>query len=93
MAVNELKDVTRPLDLKQLKRGWYETREYDYWIPEADVEGRIPVELYGTLLRNGPGLLEVYGKKLQHRKLPVVIIYCGGGYDDNIICLGRISLS
>ena len=71
MEINELKDVTRPLDLKQVKRGWYETREYDYWVPEADVEGRIPVELYGTLLRNGPGLLEVYGKKLQHRKSAV----------------------
>ena len=64
-----LEDVTRPLDLEQVKRGWYETREYDYWIPEADIEGRIPTELYGTLLRNGPGLLEVYGKKLKHRKL------------------------
>ena len=73
MDINGLKDVTRPLDLKQVKRGWYETREYDYWVPEADVEGRIPVELYGTLLRNGPGLLEVYGKKLQHRKLVIII--------------------
>ena len=71
-----LKDVTRPLDLKQVKRGWYETREYDYWIPEADVEGRIPVELYGTLLRNGPGLLEVYGKQLKHRKLVKKISGC-----------------
>ena len=73
MDMNRLKDIARPLDLKQVKRGWYETREYNYWIPEADIEGSIPAELYGTLLRNGPGLLEVYGKKLQHRKLVMII--------------------
>lgn len=61
-------DVTRALDIEQVKRGWYETRECDYWIPEADVEGSVPAELYGTLLRNGPGLLEVYGTKLRHRE-------------------------
>ena len=62
-------DVARPLDVNQVKRGWYETRECSYWIPEADVEGNIPAELHGTLFRNGPGLLEVYGKKLRHREL------------------------
>ena len=66
--VERLQDFSRPLDLKQVKCGWYEAREVDYWVPEADVEGKIPVELYGTFFRNGPGLLEVYGKKLQHRE-------------------------
>lgn len=64
-----VEDVTRPLDLSQVARGWHSNnRECSYWVPEADVEGSIPVELRGTLLRNGPGLLEVYGKKLVHRK-------------------------
>lgn len=33
-------------------------------ISSARVTGVIPHELTGTLFRNGPGLLEVYGKKL-----------------------------
>ena len=59
------------------KRGW-ETlkKEYCYWIPSADVEGEIPVELHGTFFRNGPGLHEVYGKKLQHRKNMSYIMSC-----------------
>lgn len=61
-------DVKRPLDLSQVKRGWYEAREYNYWVPSADIEGEIPRSLRGTLLRNGPGLLEIYGKRLVHRE-------------------------
>ena len=51
------------------RRGW-ETlkKEYSYWIPDADIEGELPAELHGTFFRNGPGLNEVYGKKLKHRK-------------------------
>ena len=51
------------------RRGW-ETlkKEYCYWIPEADIEGEIPTELHGTFFRNGPGLNDVYGKRLNHRK-------------------------
>ena len=33
-------------------------------LDEACVSGTIPSELKGTLFRNGPGLLEIYGKKL-----------------------------
>jgi all-trans-8'-apo-beta-carotenal 15,15'-oxygenase len=66
----DLEDVRRPLDLRQVARGWHSNnRECSYWVPEADVEGTIPSELRGTLFRNGPGLLEVYGKKLIHREL------------------------
>jgi all-trans-8'-apo-beta-carotenal 15,15'-oxygenase len=38
--------------------------ELDYWID--DVEGQIPLELHGTLFRNGPGLLEVNGHRIHH---------------------------
>eukprot|EP00884_Botryococcus_braunii_P006857 jgi/Botrbrau1/16172/Bobra.0272s0007.1 len=38
--------------------------EHDYWIDDSMVEGEIPKELEGTLLRNGPGLFEVGGKSL-----------------------------
>lgn len=54
-----------PYDRNDWKRG-YESQpnEYDYWID--DVEGEIPLELQGTLFRNGPGLLEVNGQRLHH---------------------------
>ncbi|GCL35218.1 carotenoid oxygenase family protein [Sphaerospermopsis sp. FACHB-1094] len=39
-------------------------QEYDYWIDE--IEGVIPAELQGTLLRNGPGLLDINGQRLHH---------------------------
>lgn len=47
-------------------QGGYEslTQEYDYWIDE--IEGQIPLELQGTLFRNGPGLLDVNGQRLHH---------------------------
>ncbi len=64
-----LEDVKRPLDLSQVAQGWHSpNKEYDYWVPQVDIEGKIPPQLRGTLLRNGPGLLEIYGKKLQHCK-------------------------
>ncbi|MBD2100684.1 carotenoid oxygenase family protein [Leptolyngbya sp. FACHB-261] len=40
--------------------------EVDYWISDADIEGQLPAALRGTLVRNGPGLLEVGGHPLQH---------------------------
>ena len=43
-------------------------RECSYWIPEADIVGEVPKELRGTLFRNGPGIREVYGTRLKHRK-------------------------
>ncbi len=50
-------------------QGWakgYQSQpnEYDYGID--DVEGEIPVELNGTLFRNGPGLLDVNGERIHH---------------------------
>lgn len=38
--------------------------ELSFWVEDKDIEGTIPAELEGTLLRNGPGLLEVGGTKL-----------------------------
>jgi all-trans-8'-apo-beta-carotenal 15,15'-oxygenase len=54
-----------PFQRNDWKRG-YESQpnEYDYWID--DIEGKIPEELYGTLFRNGPGLLEVNGHSIHH---------------------------
>ena len=38
--------------------------EHDYWIDE--IEGTLPLALEGTLFRNGPGLLDIGGRSLQH---------------------------
>ncbi|MBW4654241.1 MAG: carotenoid oxygenase family protein [Kaiparowitsia implicata GSE-PSE-MK54-09C] len=38
--------------------------EFDYAI--TDSEGQIPPDLQGTLFRNGPGLLDVGGDRIQH---------------------------
>ena len=62
-------DIRRPLDLKKCSRGWETQRECSYWIPEADIVGEVPKDLRGTLFRNGPGIREVYGTRLKHRKL------------------------
>lgn len=62
-------DIHRPLKWEELQKGWNNLeKECEYWIPSADVIGEIPRELNGTFLRNGPGLDEIYGKKLKHRK-------------------------
>lgn len=62
-------DACRPLlDVSAMRRGWETAREHDYWVPEADIEGEIPADLQGTLFRNGPGLLEIYGRRLAHRE-------------------------
>jgi all-trans-8'-apo-beta-carotenal 15,15'-oxygenase len=39
-------------------------QEHDYWIDE--IEGQIPLELNGTLFRNGPGLLDINGQRIHH---------------------------
>lgn len=51
--------------LEDWARG-YESQpeEHSFWIEH--IEGRIPVELHGTLYRNGPGLLDVAGYPVHH---------------------------
>ncbi|RMF21073.1 MAG: Apocarotenoid-15,15'-oxygenase, partial [Cyanobacteria bacterium J083] len=39
-------------------------KEYNYLIDE--ITGKIPLELEGTLFRNGPGLLDINGMPIQH---------------------------
>ena len=68
-----------PIPAEEIHRGWdsqpkviclyfciiwlISEQEFDY---ELEVEGEIPNDLKGTLFRNGPGLLEVYGTPLVH---------------------------
>ncbi|XP_065661053.1 apocarotenoid-15,15'-oxygenase isoform X1 [Hydra vulgaris] len=49
-----------------MSRGWENQDEKSYWIPDCDIEGKIPLDIHGSLIRNGPGINEVYGKKLKH---------------------------
>jgi all-trans-8'-apo-beta-carotenal 15,15'-oxygenase len=61
------RDIHRPLKWEELQRGWNNLEEEcEYWIPPVNIIGKIPPELNGTLLRNGPGLNEIYGKKVLH---------------------------
>ena len=56
------------MDYSKVANGWSSQEELSYWISESDVEGTIPLDLYGSFIRNGPGVNDVYGKKLKHRK-------------------------
>jgi len=33
--------------------------EFCYWVPQVDIEGTVPREIFGTFFRNGPGINEV----------------------------------
>ena len=87
-------DITTPLDISQCSRGWETQSEHSYWIPQTDIEGEIPRNLYGTLFRNGPGVNEVYGKSLKHRKfMSISFMYVLKSSDssDDIMMINRIS--
>lgn len=56
---------TRSYDLQDWQKGYRSLpQEHNYWIDE--IEGQIPADLNGTLFRNGPGLLDVNGQRMQH---------------------------
>jgi all-trans-8'-apo-beta-carotenal 15,15'-oxygenase len=56
---------SQPYNLEEWKRGYdSQPNEYEYEITE--IEGQIPVELSGTLFRNGPGLLDIGGSAIHH---------------------------
>jgi all-trans-8'-apo-beta-carotenal 15,15'-oxygenase len=58
-------DDTSPYALKDWQKGYRSLQdEWNYWID--DIEGQIPLDLHGTLFRNGPGLLDINGQRLQH---------------------------
>ena len=50
-------------------RGWEADStggEHDYWLTPDQFEGSLPSSLKGTLLRNGPGGIQVHGTPLKH---------------------------
>ena len=52
-------------DRKDWQKGYESLKqEFDYWID--DIEGEIPLDLHGTLFRNGPGLFDRDGHRVQH---------------------------
>lgn len=56
---------TRPYTHADWQRGYDSQRqESAYWI--ENIEGHIPIELHGTLFRNGPGLLDIGGRQIHH---------------------------
>jgi all-trans-8'-apo-beta-carotenal 15,15'-oxygenase len=47
-------------------RGGNRSLKQEFAYPIEDVEGEIPTNLNGTLFRNGPGLLDIFGRRLHH---------------------------
>ena len=55
----------KPYSIQEWQKGYdSQPNEYDYEI--TDIEGEIPLELSGTLFRNGPGLLDIGGSPIHH---------------------------
>ncbi len=50
---------------EEWKQG-YQSLPEEYAYPITDIEGEIPLDLTGTLFRNGPGLLDIAGVPLHH---------------------------
>jgi hypothetical protein len=61
-------DPERALSIAELQEGWKGEFDavYSYWVPGAQIEGKIPDDLIGTVFKNGPGVLRVYDKELVH---------------------------
>jgi len=56
---------TRSYNLQDWQKGYRSLpQEHSYWIDQ--IEGQIPADLNGTLFRNGPGLLDIDGQRIQH---------------------------
>ncbi|MBE9181649.1 carotenoid oxygenase family protein [Oculatella sp. LEGE 06141] len=56
---------TQQYNVKDWQKGYQSlNEEFEYFI--ESVEGEIPVDLEGTLFRNGPGRLDVNGQRVHH---------------------------
>jgi all-trans-8'-apo-beta-carotenal 15,15'-oxygenase len=66
LEVNPVQNTDQlPYNLDEWKGGYRsQKQESDYWI--EDIQGQIPVELEGTLFRNGPALLDINGESVRH---------------------------
>jgi len=63
--MQQLETTSKSYSLKDWQQGYEsQPQEFEYGID--DIEGEIPLDLSGTLYRNGPGLLDVHGTPLQH---------------------------
>jgi all-trans-8'-apo-beta-carotenal 15,15'-oxygenase len=63
--LHQTSSTSHSYNLDEWRKGYRSLRdEYEYWID--DIEGQIPAELEGTLFRNGPGLLDVNGRRVHH---------------------------
>ena len=89
-------DMELPWSWEECSRGWEadpakdvrasrvcSPGEHDYWLQPEDIVGELPAGLCGTLLRNGPGSMEVEGSRLKHPidgdGLVGAISFCGDG--------------
>ena len=57
------------METSGVARGWEsQTEDMDFWFDEIEegVEGVLPGLLSGTFIRNGPGIIDVFGEPLKH---------------------------
>ncbi|MDX2239627.1 MAG: carotenoid oxygenase family protein [Leptolyngbyaceae cyanobacterium bins.302] len=65
VQINQSTAPGKSYNREDWQRGYRSLKqEFDYWI--EDIEGEIPVELTGTLFRNGPGMLDINGQPIHH---------------------------
>ncbi|KAK9824995.1 hypothetical protein WJX81_007215 [Elliptochloris bilobata] len=58
-------DVFTRQDFDNFLKGYQsQLNEVAFWVDTDAIEGTVPAELEGTLLRNGPGLFEIGGKSI-----------------------------
>ena len=62
---NTVIDNNQTFNVEEWKQG-YESQPNEYEYVIEDIEGEIPLELTGTLFRNGPGLLDIAGTPVHH---------------------------
>ncbi len=57
--------TNQPYYIDEWQKGYEsQPQEYEYYI--ENIEGKIPLDLTGTLFRNGPGLLDIAGTPINH---------------------------
>lgn len=64
--MNAIAQAELPWGWPACARGWQAGGEHDYWFSPEQIAGELPSSLVGTVLRNGPGGMDVYGTSLKH---------------------------
>src|SRR6476619_1812170 len=66
VAANKLTPSSSRINADLDRRLWTENLTREHGFEPLEVEGKLPVELRGTLFRNGPGLFGQFGTNYSH---------------------------